>query len=565
MSERARGAWVVDVLPLTIAVLVTGRIAGAWAARVSYPFDLEWMEGGMLAHAWRLTHGLPLYPEAGPEWIPYVYPPGYPALLAALAPLAGLEYAPGRIVSVFGVCAAAGILAATVARRGSWLVGLVCAAVFVGCWRASGAFYDLVRPDGLAMALLAGVIALARIGGPGAPRAQVGAGLLLALAFTIKHHTAAFGVPLALGLWYSLGWGAARRFALASAVPALLFTLAMQWGTAGRFVEYLLVVPGTHPWIWARIFPGAIGELSAWVLPSLVVGAGWIVVRSPAARSDLMPAVVYGVPALLAAVAAGAVWVAPPPRGVQVPPNPVIAIGAASVAAAFGAFAVSAAHAVQRRPARDAAAERWWMAVGVSGFAFVVALAMRGHNGGFMNVLMPMHYAAALGLGLVVVDIRRRDPRIEVRVATAALLAVQVGWVGWNTEIAEVVPTPADVRAGEQVIERLRACPPGPILSPHAAWLPVLAGREPSVPLIALWDVDHPRNPFQGAAEAMADAAAAHRWSCVLSASRQRIGYGIEENYRVDETFSFEEATLQTKTGWRVRPLYVLVPRGVGP
>ncbi|MEZ4240302.1 MAG: glycosyltransferase family 87 protein [Myxococcota bacterium] len=253
-----------DLLPLLPALYLAGRVLRGFAARIGHPFDLEWMEGGMLGHAWRLTHGLPLYPEAGPDWVPYVYPPGYPAVLAALSPVTGLDYAPGRVVSVLGVLLCCAATTWIFARRGQALVGLIVACCFLGCWRASGAFYDLVRPDGLAIGLLTASIAAALERRRGA---EIASGLLLFAAFAVKHHSAAFGVPLALGLWLRDGRAAALRFGAASAGPGLLFTLAMTLATGGRFLEYLIVVPATHPVIARAWCPGPPASSAAGCAP----------------------------------------------------------------------------------------------------------------------------------------------------------------------------------------------------------------------------------------------------------------------------------------------------------
>ena len=47
----------VEVAPVAAGLLLLGALAAAWAGRLAYPFDLEWMEGGMLAHAWRMQRG----------------------------------------------------------------------------------------------------------------------------------------------------------------------------------------------------------------------------------------------------------------------------------------------------------------------------------------------------------------------------------------------------------------------------------------------------------------------------------------------------------------------------
>ena len=43
--------------------------------RLSYPLDLEWMEGGILTHALRLGRGLPLYAEPSVDFVSFLYTP----------------------------------------------------------------------------------------------------------------------------------------------------------------------------------------------------------------------------------------------------------------------------------------------------------------------------------------------------------------------------------------------------------------------------------------------------------------------------------------------------------
>ena len=560
-TRSRRLAWV-DAVPAAGAVALAGLVVRGFVLRLRHPFDLEWMEGGMLGHAWRLVHGRPLYPEAGPEWIPYVYPPGYAAVLAALSPITGLDYPAGRLVSVLGTLLAAAAVTWLFARRGHALVGAVVAGCFLGCWRASGAFYDLVRPDGLAIGLLAATVAVAFERRRWAP---VVAGLLLCVAFVVKHHSAAFGVPLVAVLWMREGRDAAVRFALASAVPAGLFTVVATAVTGGRFLEYLLVVPATHPVIAARVVPGTPGELGAWLLPAVVLATGWLIVELVRLRPEVPAPALLALPAV-GAVALGGVAVANPEvPGVAMPAVPVLGLAAACIGAAIGAglahtfaLAVDVASGVRVVDGRRA---RWWAAWWLGGTALVVATWMRGHNGGFLNVLIPAHLAICVGMGIGAVGLRERWPNAVVFVGTAAVMALQVGWIARQLDVDEVLPTPEDVAGGEAVVERLKACPDGPILSPHAAWLPVQAGREPSPHLIAIWDIRYEHGPFFDGMAQLAQAAKDHRWSCVVKGGRQALGFQIEQQYEVIETFRIPPKAMMPKTGWRVRPTDLLAPR----
>lgn len=552
--------WMIDLVPAVAALSIAADVLRGFLARRTHPFDLEWMEGGMLAHAWRLAHGLPLYPEPGPDWIPYVYPPGYAGLLALLSPVFGLDYPLGRTVSILGTLAAAGTVIWLAARRAEPWAGWIAAACFLGCWRASGGFYDLVRPDGLGTALLALTVAVALERRRWTPEV---AGLVLCLAFVVKHHAAAFGFPLVFALWLRDGWRVAARFGLAAAVPAGLFTLVMELRTDGRFLEYLLGVPGSHPIDSARIVPGMPGELGSWLFPSVVAGALWFVGTLSTFRYGVPAPLLLGLPTVFAVGAAGLAWWMPEARGIAMPPFAVTAGTAACIGAGLGA---GLTHLVAARttPApigstRDDV-RRWWTAFALGGTALVVSTLMRGHYGGFMNVLMPAHLAICLGLAWVVVDVRRRWPGLPSTVGTAVLLLVQVVWIAVQLEVDEILPAPGDREAGERMVERLKACPEGPIFSPYAPWLPVQAGREPGPHLIAIWDIDHD-GPFRSGVRAISAAAKAHRWPCVVHGGRQPLGFGVEGSYRKGETFPMGSKEMMPKTGWRVRPSTLLVPK----
>ena len=61
-------------------------VLGYWlftvSQRIEYPYDLEWMEGGMLIHAWRIQQELGIYVPPSSDFIPYIYPPLYPTILS---------------------------------------------------------------------------------------------------------------------------------------------------------------------------------------------------------------------------------------------------------------------------------------------------------------------------------------------------------------------------------------------------------------------------------------------------------------------------------------------------
>ena len=98
---RLRQFWF-DGLPLVASFGLLWALGQVWLSRLTHPYDLEWMEGGMLTHSWRILEGLPLYPEPSPEFIPFIYPPGYSSLLALMSQWWTLDYTTGRTLSILG-------------------------------------------------------------------------------------------------------------------------------------------------------------------------------------------------------------------------------------------------------------------------------------------------------------------------------------------------------------------------------------------------------------------------------------------------------------------------------
>jgi hypothetical protein len=550
-----------DGLLVTAAVGLTGRLVQAWQARLAYPYDLEWMEGGMLAHAWRVQQGLPIYDAPSAEWVPYVYPPLYSWVLAGVGSLVGLDYAAGRGLSLAATAAAA-LAAGWMAARGRGarsdaIAGAVAAVTFLGTWRASGAFFDMVRPDALFVALTGWALALPVLAGAGIG-APIASGLLLTAAFAAKHNAAAFGLPL-LGAWAARGGRReAGAFLGASLLPALAFVGAMQWSTDGWFLTYLLEVPASHPQLLHRVVPGMQRELGAH-LPFALAGIAAALVGASAALRGAPSWVAFRTIGLGLIAAAGAHWL--PNPDVPNVTGPMVGLGAGALWVALlwgGHFGVDALV----RAGRQQSAPGGWRALylgGVAATALALAAVMRAHNGGFVNVYMQLHWTIAVAFGLAVAHLRAHGgPALRW---AGALGLLQIGWSAWKTAPEEVTPTAADREAGDTFVALLRDAPPGPIFSPYAAWLPVQAGRAPSLHLMGLWDLEYDDGPLLEEARAVKADIRRARFSLIVDGTRG-YGRGIEQTYRKDKTITLPEGVFLPQTGWDVRPSALWRPKG---
>jgi hypothetical protein len=524
---------------LVLAVCLCVWIAATWALRLTYPYDLEWMEGGMLSHAWRMRQELPLYVRPGPDFAPFIYPPGYPAVVAGLASATGLAPWLGRGVSILGSVVAAAMITQTLWRRGApKFLSLGCGAVFLGTYAASGAFMDLVRPDGLFIGLLAASVGLALDGRRGT---VVASALLLVASFLVKHNAAAFGLPMLLGLWLR-DRRSAWIFVAVSVVPALSVVGYLQWRTGGLFLVYLLKVPASHPVLWPRLWPGTLHELGTGLAIAVAGSALWALWRQASDR--VRPAANVGIPVGLGMLAVT--------QGIFFPLDTSVAIyGHASGLAIFGVtvwLVVGVVRVFQAR-ANPLNADDVLVA-GVALMALGLAGVMRAHNGGYINVHMHLFWAGALGMGWTL--------RHASRTTAAWVVVLQLLWSLAVFDAPSLRPNKAAREAGDRLVAEL-ATRKGPVLSPYAAWLPTYAGHPPSVHYMALWDLDYQGGPLRKDLTTVNRAVRSHYWPAAVQANRP-FPFGLEDAYGHAEKLDLKDKLLP-KTGWEVAPTAVLSPK----
>jgi len=532
-------ARVLAALPAVGALIwVASILVDSFGVRAAYGFDLEWMEGGMLVHALRLREGEPIYVAPTAEWVPYIYPPFYAWLLSLVEP----SYQAGRTLSAVGSGAAAAALVAAVRQEHlPWGFGAGAAALFLSCYENSGTFYDLVRIDGLAIGLASWSLVLVRRATR--PAIVVG-GLLLAAAFATKHSYAACGLPMIWWLWRYRGGRPALTFFAASAVPALIFTGAVQIATDGYFLTYLLEVPGAHPLVGQRAWPN-FGLETFKALKWAAIGgsvAAVVLLRAPLA---------LGVPFLgLAAVLKQPPIVADLAYDVSkaLDIEKLEALGVVS-APLLAWVAIALLVRFARRPSpRVGDGATYWMALAV--LLLPLTAIMRAHHGGFVNVLMPAHWMVALGVVFAMGRVR------GAALVASAVIAFQVYEGRW--EVDRYLPTEADSAAGALLIEKI-ASYDGEVLMPHAPWYPYLAGKQPSFPLIALWDLEHKRGPLFKERKALDRAMKAKRWDAVIVSGD--IKHGLNRYYERAGAVKMPSTAFRTRTGWRVRPNQVWEPK----
>jgi len=233
-------------------------LAYVFAARMFYPIDLEWCEGGALYEAYRMLHGSPVYTRADPSWAPFPYPPAHTAVLA-LVGLVHLDFWTARLISVafFGLmCWATFRELYRHLHRSSFgiAVGAFAVATLCCAYPLVGQWYDLGRVDTMMLALALFGISVMSERKASTTRVLVAAVLLTAAVYTKQ--TGAFFVA-----WVCL-FATVREPLIGLKLSAATFALCMitlgllEWSTNGGFWFWTIAGLESHKVDDARIVEG---------------------------------------------------------------------------------------------------------------------------------------------------------------------------------------------------------------------------------------------------------------------------------------------------------------------
>ena len=442
--------WLFAAAACLLALWAIATYAWVVAGRLRYPYDLEWMESGMLCHALRLFNGQPIYAPPSVDFVPHLYTPLYPLIVAALSKIAGdVSYPLARMVSLLSFGGAVGI-AFMWARRegGSWLAGLVALSLPLATFADAGGFYDLARSDSLQLFL---TVAGAKLAFDSRGRhADMGlAAVLLVAAFFAKQTAAPLIVFIGLGLLPT------RRPAVLTlaVVGTLLFGLCLlvsNRASDGWFWTYIFRLHQSHPFHSHRAYV----ETPRTLLTLLGVAAllvPWALL-SIGTRAD-------------ASTRSEELEVPPPePQGPQPTPQGL-----------------------------------WFLAwLGLGGL--VTSMISFGTQWAHTNAYIPGLFFPSLAIGVAAGRLLHRsdEPRAQTQGSRRGRALRQA--LVWGLLAASLyprmrslnprahIPTEADRAAGDAVIEKLRSAP-GEVLIPFHPFYAHLAGKRTFLHRMGIWDV----------------------------------------------------------------------------
>ncbi|HEX7704614.1 MAG TPA: hypothetical protein VF403_27930 [Kofleriaceae bacterium] len=506
MEER-RTFW--QLLPWFIfaaaGLYQVGLLVYAIAGRVSYPYDLEWMEGGMLHHALRIQEGHSLYAPPSIDFIPYLYTPLYPALLAMLGKVFGLTYALGRAISILSLIVMAGVAFSTIvpssettaanmprarviatrfARRFvaiaqpiAWCGAILSLGLFAAIYPFVEGWYDLVRADtlflGMATAAIAAMPYLARSqeGWRGHARVAGGAAML-ALAFFCKQ-TGIFYVALGGAIVAVINWRRVAAYVATAGAIGLAGTQAMNSSTDGWFWTYISKIHRAHDFNWDR-FWASFGNI-LWHFPAMtiVIAAGAIALAATWLRTrelpDAAPSFLLWLATFALSIVVGCIgW------GTE-----FAHFNAYMPAFLHGAFAAGAA-----LPLLAQCAQAW-----------------RTHDRLSENDTSAM----------TTVDSRIAQGFAGLAAAALAFTCIHARW-----SPSKFIPTARDVAAGDKLIKHIASLE-GDVWMPSHPWYLVLAGKQPHVHRMGIKDVTTRQNRTIAG---MDEALRTHQFSAIVMDDR---------------------------------------------
>lgn len=524
MKSSIRGAiWIAIAVP---ALYQIGLMITAISGRITYPYDLEWMEGGMLHHALRIRAGQGIYVPPSIEFIPYLYTPLYPALLAWLGKWFGISYVLGRVVSVLSLAGIAITAFASMVGRGwksqrvgepippltdpapagveRWCGAGLALGLFAAVYPYVDGWYDLVRSDTVFLfTVTAGIAALPYLATSGngvSGHARVGLGAaIFVLAFFCKQ-TGIFYVALGTGIVVVVNWRRCATFVAIAGVLGLGISAVLNATSDGWYWTYISKIHRAHDFSMDR-FWRSFGYI-LWHFPTLTV-----------------------------------------------------VIGIALVAVAITA----AAHKPVPKSARTFAL--WATAFAVS---VVVGAVGWGTQFAHFNAYMPafLHGALAGGLAIAVIAGCAKawcdDVRLVHGVAMSAAIALAYPCVATRWDPSQWVPASADAEAGDRLIQRLARLE-GDIWMPSHPWYAVLAGKSPHVHRMGIKDVTTRQTRTVGGLQ---EALASHRFSAIVMDERDL----FLELPQLSATYELAQRLPETErpylySGARIRPQTIWLPR----
>jgi len=533
-------------LVLATSLFFIGCYLACAALRLAYPWELEWMEGGMIMHAARVLRGLSIYARPSLDFIAYFYTPLYAYVLAALSYVCGgLSYALARAVSLTASLSIMAMLFYAGRRERGTTAGLLAVGLYAALFRISGTFYDLARADSLSLAFGLGACLLAYY--VPTSRAAAGAALLVVCAFFAKQTSGLVGPFIGLYLLLS-SWRRGLLYGAVGIAAGLAIGYALERASGGWFLFYIVKGHQGHAF-FARHFVLEYWRDLLFLCPLLllapVLGASY----GRVSRWFVAPVLLLCVVAFLDRAQAldftddafyRELWYQQPRAWLLLPPFAITLLLLA---------ARCLRPEIQTPPT-------YYLLLMLSG---VLASDLNySTQWAFSNCFIPIAvygslYAAMLLGPLLDAAFRGVDATPTSALAVAAALLVQLGALVYDPRAQ--VPSAGDRTAAREIQRILSHCP-GPVLMLGHPFYSYQRDGTLHTHAMGFLDVG-----YAGGVRDLAAQIASGKYRTIVTEDRQVRLPRLEQFYVKVHTLRYDGAALLPHTGYQVRPAAIYVYR----
>ncbi len=214
--------------------------------RMSYPFELEWMEGGSVEHIIRILQGKDIYVKPSMDFIPYIYTPLYSWVSALVSKIMGVGLMPLRLVSmVSSVICMIFIYLIVKKETDNKFAALVSMCLFPACFFIGGSWFDLARVDSLFLAMVlvsAYILRFKKTGGW-----FIIGGVFAFLAFFTKQSSMLIYAMIGIFLLFE-NWKRSLYFIFTFSILAIGSTIVYNYYSDGWYYFWNFSLVASHRW-----------------------------------------------------------------------------------------------------------------------------------------------------------------------------------------------------------------------------------------------------------------------------------------------------------------------------
>ncbi len=240
-------------------------------ARLAYPFELEWMEGGSVLQVQRILQGQSLYVAPSLNFIPFIYTPLYFYVSALVAQVTGDGFFPLRLVSFLSSLGCFAFIFMMVRRRTASLsAACLATGLFAATFRISGAWFDIARVDSLFLCLL--LAGLYTFDSTRVPIRTLVSPALLFLAFFTKQTALIIAAGLCVAVLLTRKGPERYGFLLSFLLLMAGSFVIMNALTAGWYKYYVFDLPAQHHMVKSVVVSFWIKDIAQHLAIALCVG-----------------------------------------------------------------------------------------------------------------------------------------------------------------------------------------------------------------------------------------------------------------------------------------------------